>query len=124
MPSGAYKCDLISDNRFLCLQLNECTGKGKLVSGSDSCSIPSVLIRVVEELLWFLKGHTDARILAAKDVHIWDANGTKEFLATRGLDHREEGDLGPVYGFQWRHFGADYGTCTDNYEVNGIMSMK
>lgn len=75
---------------------------------------------VVEELLWFLKGHTDARILAAKDVHIWDANGTKEFLATRGLDHREEGDLGPVYGFQWRHFGADYGTCTDNYEGHGV----
>ena len=41
-------------------------------------------------------------------MHIWDANGSRDFLDKRGLTHREEGDLGPVYGFQWRHFGATY----------------
>ena len=49
-----------------------------------------------------------------QDVHIWDANGSREFLDNLGLTSREEGDLGPVYGFQWRHFGAEYVTMHDS----------
>jgi dihydrofolate reductase/thymidylate synthase len=63
---------------------------------------------VVEELLWFVRGSTDARELAGRGVRIWDGNSSRAFLDARGLGHREEGDLGPVYGFQWRHFGAQY----------------
>lgn len=63
---------------------------------------------VVEELLWFLRGSTDACALAERNVHIWDQNGSKETLSAMGFDHRDEGDLGPVYGFQWRHWGAEY----------------
>jgi thymidylate synthase len=63
---------------------------------------------VAEELLWFVKGSTNANELAEKGIHIWDGNGSREFLDNRGLGHREVGDLGPVYGFQWRHFGAKY----------------
>jgi thymidylate synthase len=63
---------------------------------------------VVEELLWFIKGN--AKHLSDKNVHMWDANGSREFLDKRGLEHRQEGDLSPVYGFQWRHFGAEYTT--------------
>ncbi len=37
-----------------------------------------------------------------------------------GLTEREEWDLGPVYGFQWRHFGAEYGTMHDSYEGLGF----
>lgn len=48
---------------------------------------------VVEELLWFISGSTNAKKLAEKRVHIWDANGSREFLDQRGLSHREEGIL-------------------------------
>jgi thymidylate synthase len=64
----------------------------------------------VEELLWFLRGSTDARELAEKNVHIWDGNSTREYLDSRGLSHYAEGELGPVYGFQWRNFGGEYVT--------------
>ena len=46
---------------------------------------------VAEELLWFISGSTNAKKLAEKNVHIWDANGSREFLDSRGLHHREEG---------------------------------
>lgn len=70
---------------------------------------------VAEELLWMIAGATDARRLAAKGVHIWDGNGSRAFLDARGLGHREQGDLGPVYGFQWRHFGAKYVDMHSDY---------
>ncbi|KAF4695125.1 hypothetical protein FOZ60_005863 [Perkinsus olseni] len=74
---------------------------------------------VVEELLWFIKGDTNAKHLSEKGVKIWDLNGTREFLDGRGLSHREEGDLGPVYGFQWRHFGAEYVDMHTDYTHSG-----
>ncbi|KAI0747234.1 thymidylate synthase [Daedaleopsis nitida] len=50
---------------------------------------------IVEEILWSVRGRTDAKQLSAKGVKIWDRNGSKEFLEKRGLGHRREGDLGP-----------------------------
>lgn len=79
---------------------------------------------IAEELLWFIQGSTDAKVLQAKNVHIWDGNSTREFLDKQGLTHREEGDLGPVYGFQWRHFGAEYKTCHDNYTGQGVDQLQ
>ncbi len=61
----------------------------------------------VKELLWFIKGQTDNKILQTQGVHIWDGNASREFLKDRGLNY-EEGLLGPIYGFQWRHFHGDY----------------
>lgn len=60
---------------------------------------------VAEELFWFLSGSTNERELRARGVDIWaewaDTEHTKRF-------GREEGDLGPVYGYQWRSFGGHY----------------
>ncbi|PWY98818.1 hypothetical protein BCV70DRAFT_178588 [Testicularia cyperi] len=78
---------------------------------------------VLEELLWFVAGKTDSKLLTDRDVHIWDANGSRDFLDSRGLHHRREGDLGPVYGFQWRHFGADYTDCDTDYTGQGVDQL-
>jgi dihydrofolate reductase/thymidylate synthase len=76
------------------------------------------------ELLWFISGSTNAGELAAKGVHIWDANGSREFLDSRGLAGNEEGDLGPVYGFQWRHFGAKYVDMHTDYAGQGVDQLQ
>lgn len=78
---------------------------------------------VVEELLWFIRGDTNSLHLSQRGVHIWDANGSREFLEKRGLGHREEGDLGPVYGFQWRHFGAPYTDFHADYAGQGVDQL-
>ncbi|KAF5277603.1 hypothetical protein FQA39_LY06096 [Lamprigera yunnana] len=79
---------------------------------------------VAEELLWFIKGSTNAKELTEKKVHIWDANSSRQFLDQMGFTDREEGDLGPVYGFQWRHFGASYKGVNANYEGEGVDQLS
>lgn len=58
---------------------------------------------IIHELLWFLKGDTCVDYLQANGVSIWDEWATAEQTARFG---RPEGELGPVYGHQWRNFGA------------------
>ncbi|AIU39596.1 thymidylate synthase [Equid gammaherpesvirus 5] len=79
---------------------------------------------VLEELLWFIRGSTDSKELSAKGVGIWDAHGSPEFLKRAGFSHRKPGDLGPVYGFQWRHFGARYVDCGTNYGGQGVDQLR
>jgi thymidylate synthase len=56
-------------------------------------------------------------------VQIWDDNGTREFLDKLGFQSREVGDLGPVYGHQWRHFGAKYVDAKTNYTGLGVDQL-
>ncbi|WWC59564.1 thymidylate synthase [Kwoniella dejecticola CBS 10117] len=79
---------------------------------------------VIAELLWFVNGSTDSKLLSDQGVGIWDGNGSKEFLTKNGLGHRREGDLGPVYGFQWRHFGAEYTDADGDYRDKGVDQLK
>ena len=72
---------------------------------------------VIHELLWFLRGDTDNKILQANGVKIWDQNTSREFLDNRGLTTYKEGILGPGYGWQMRFFGAEYSQAFSNTRV-------
>ena len=78
----------------------------------------------LKELLWFINGDTSNKKLNDVNVHIWDANSSREFLDSRGLTDNSENDLGPIYGFQWRHFNAEYKNCDSNYENQGIDQLN
>ena len=73
----------------------------------------------LKELLWFIRGETNNKLLQAQGVHIWDGNTTREFLDSRGLHLYPEGMIGPGYGYQWRNFGASY-NCFTGKAIDGI----
>jgi len=79
---------------------------------------------IVKELLWFISGKTDTKILFNQGVNIWNGNSSKSFNIQQGFPYRIEGDLGPVYGHQWRHCGASYIDCHTDYTNQGIDQLN
>jgi thymidylate synthase len=71
---------------------------------------------IIYELFWFLRGETTVDYLRENKVSIWDEWATAEQCARFG---RKEGDLGPVYGHQWRNFGATLG-ADGQYANDGV----
>ena len=78
----------------------------------------------LRELLWFMNGSTDNRLLTKDKVTIWNGNADSEFLKSRGLYYPIEGDLGPIYGHQWRFFNASYNNCETDYTGNGVDQLQ
>lgn len=70
---------------------------------------------VFEELMFFLRGQTNSKILEDKGVNIWKPNSTREFLDSIGKYDYPEGELGPMYGFNWKYAGADYSKGTNGF---------
>lgn len=94
---------------------------------------------IIHELLWFVKGDSNLRYLAEHDVHIWDEwpykaylirngkpvpktdseewkTGIAEFIATIKTDEafaKDYGELGPIYGYQWRSWPTPNGGHID-----------
>ena len=77
----------------------------------------------LKELLWFIKGTMNNKLLKEQKCYIWNGNSTKEYLESRGLNYQED-DLGPVYGHQWRFFNAPYDNCYTNYEGKGVDQLS
>lgn len=84
---------------------------------------------VATELEFFINGMTDKKWLQDKNNHIWD-EWAKPQKAPYGHDEGskkkmlEERDLGPIYGFQWRHFNAPYTSYDTDYTGQGIDQLK
>ena len=75
---------------------------------------------IIHELLWFLSGDTHVAALQQNNVRIWNEWATAEQTARFG---RQEGDLGPVYGHQWRNFGAT--VLSDGiYDTDGVDQIQ
>jgi dihydrofolate reductase / thymidylate synthase len=77
---------------------------------------------IIKELLFFISGKTDTNILSTQGVKIWEANTRKKFIEDAGLRWNEN-DMGPMYGHQWRHWGAEYKGCHDDYDGLGIDQL-
>jgi len=78
----------------------------------------------LKELLWFIKGDTDNKLLKEQNVNIWNDNATRNFLDSRGLTNLEEDDLGPVYGHQWRFWNSKYSNAQTNYTGKGVDQLQ
>ena len=84
---------------------------------------------VTTELEFFLKGITDKKWLQDRNNHIWDEwcsplkvkYGHDEETKKKMADER---DLGPIYGFQWRHFNGQYKNFDTNYDGQGVDQLK
>ena len=102
-----------------------CVGEYNLQDTFPALTTRRVFLRgIFEELMFYLSGKTDNKILVDKNVRIWEGNTTREFLDSRGLTDYKEGDMGETYGFNYRHFGAEYNGCDVDYTGQGYDQVE
>ncbi len=105
--------------------------KHDMSEGFPLTTLRSVPFRLIaSELEWTLRGKTDKRSLNELDNHIWDKFCNPKFVKNFKNNQETydlmsaENDLGPIYGFQWRHFGADYDGPDTDYSTKGFDQVQ
>ena len=79
---------------------------------------------IIKELLWFLRGDTNANHLSDMGVKVWNMNSSRKFLDSVGLHNYEIGDIGNIYGFQFRYASAEYKGMNHNYTGKGFDQLR
>ena len=79
---------------------------------------------IVEELLFFIRGDTDSNKLEEKKIKIWSGNTSRDFLDSIGKNKRRKGVMGPMYGYQWRNYNAEYDEEKATPKNNGVDQLK
>lgn len=123
-----YKINLNCENQYLSL-LNKVKNEGVLKQGRNGATVSlfseelkfdvseyfpllttkKMFLRgIIEELLFFIRGDTDTSKLSDKNVKIWEGNTNQDFLNKMGFNYKV-GEMGPMYGYQWRYFNKPYG---------------
>lgn len=96
----------------------------KYNESEDNYTLPLMTTRhmffrgIFEELMWFLRGQIDSKILEEKGVNVWKGNSTRKYLDSVNLSHLKEGENGPIYGKQWRKWKT-----YDGKEIDQIMNI-
>jgi thymidylate synthase len=134
LTEGEYRADGTGTDTlavFAPHQMRFSLSKPGLTPSSDRIPILPLLTTkrvfhriVICELLWFLSGSTSTTPLSEAGIKIWTRHGTRESLDKQGFGHYEVGDLGPIYGFQWRHCGADYVGANTDYTGQGVDQVS
>jgi thymidylate synthase len=101
-----------------------------MADGFPLITTKSVPMRLVaSELEFFIKGISDKQWLMERNNHIWD-EWCSPLIVPYAHDEetqkkmKEERDLGPIYGWQWRHFGAEYKDYKTDYTNKGVDQLK
>lgn len=84
-------------------------------------------VNTIVELLWFISGSSDSCVLESKGCNWWTYNTTREFLDSRGLGHLPVGNVGKMYGYQWRNSGrteSNPGVDQLSRLITNIKSVK
>ena len=79
---------------------------------------------VVEELLFFVRGDTDSKLLEDKKINIWKGNTNRDFLDSVGKNKRRKGVMGPMYGYQWRNYNAPYDEEKSGPKEKGLDQLN